>query len=129
MTPTPPDKDELDEILLGLDLGDASEGLRVLLEKESMNSKNFQRAKQAISRLIAQAEARGRAETAKAYGGCTKCYGKGYATVNEYASGHATDGDIGGLEGRFKWKLDNIKPCSCDRGKQVKALQSKEGEM
>lgn len=50
-------------------------------------------------------------ETAKAYGGCTKCYGKGYATV------------------RREWKGRGVREvdespdiCSCDRGKQIKKL-------
>lgn len=78
--------------------------------------KNRDEAKQAITKLIT--------DTEKAYGGCHNCYGKGYATVNEYASGYATDGDIGGAQGYFKFKQPNIKFCSCDRGKQLAELQS-----
>jgi len=51
-----------------------------------------------------------RARTAKAYGGCTDCYGKGYATHDEYASG-----------GGMKWHVGGpVKYCTCERGKQLK---------
>lgn len=50
-------------------------------------------------------------ELKKAYGGCTDCYGKGYATTKVQA-GHR----------RATWELDPIRPCTCDRGKQIKRL-------
>lgn len=54
-------------------------------------------------------------ETVKAFGGCKKCYGKGYSTTKVQA-GH-----------RYSfWELNPINPCSCDRGKQIKALLEKD---
>jgi hypothetical protein len=57
--------------------------------------------------------------TEKAYGGCKKCYGKGYATVR-YGLKYVAD-----FEGDKDY-IDPIKThmhfCSCDRGKQLKNL-------
>jgi len=66
-------------------------------------------------------------ETAKAYGGCTNCYGKGYATVNDRWHGHDTDTDIGSPGGHVSGGNPNaMKYCKCDRGKQLKALIARE---
>lgn len=55
-------------------------------------------------------------ETEKAYGGCHKCYGKGYATVRKGTT--------------YMGKTTNLKThlsfCTCDRGKQLAALTKKE---
>ncbi len=56
-------------------------------------------------------------EAMKACGDCRKCYGKGYATVSEHASG--SDEWTGK---KYDWKLNPISPCSCDRGKQIKQI-------
>ena len=56
--------------------------------------------------------------TAKAYGGCTKCYGKGYATVAHNLRGSA---DFIG-DPTYLWKANPIKTCSCDRGKQIEEI-------
>lgn len=45
----------------------------------------------------------------KAYGNCQNCYGKGYATKQEFVSG-----------GGKKWKTSGIKYCDCLRGEQLK---------
>lgn len=58
-------------------------------------------------------------EAEKAYGGCRKCYGKGYSTVIEYASGFDTDQDIGSNRGKIKYQKPIIRYCTCDRGKQL----------
>jgi hypothetical protein len=51
-------------------------------------------------------------ETAKAYGGCTNCYGKGYATCS--GKYYSRVGD---------WKdKDDIKYCACERGRQLESL-------
>lgn len=50
-------------------------------------------------------------ETAKAYGGCTNCYGKGYST---YKGEYRARG--------MRWSDDSIKYCDCDRGKQLESL-------
>lgn len=44
-------------------------------------------------------------EIAKAYGGCTNCYGKGYATKQSFFSGRGV-----------KWRTSAIKYCDCERG-------------
>lgn len=61
-----------------------------------------------------------REETEKAFGGCKKCYGKGYSTVLDWNKGAD---DFGG-EG-FELQNDVIRPCSCDRGKQIKEIIQK----
>lgn len=52
-------------------------------------------------------------ETAKAYGGCVKCYGKGYSTYKEGYSAQGTH-----------WTEDQMLYCGCSRGKQLKAILS-----
>ncbi len=56
----------------------------------------------------------------KAFGGCTKCYGKGYATVRETVSG---GGDF--EDKPFYEVLDPMITCTCDRGKQLDKLINK----
>jgi len=52
----------------------------------------------------------------KAFGGCVKCYGKGYGTTtNQYSEG----------DGTRKWTEQEMDFCSCDRGKQLKQLVRK----
>lgn len=58
----------------------------------------------------------------KAYGGCRLCYGKGYATVIEYASGFDTDEDIGSPGGKVFFRQSPMRYCKCGRGKQLAAL-------
>lgn len=59
-------------------------------------------------------------EARKAYGGCTNCYGKGYATVNDRWHGHDTDTDIGSPGGYVSGGNPNaMKFCTCERGKQL----------
>lgn len=48
----------------------------------------------------------------KAFGGCKKCYGKGYATYRH----SITDGDM------VTKPETKIVPCVCDRGKQLTEL-------
>lgn len=55
----------------------------------------------------------------KAFGGCEKCYGKGYST---YRYGIIGIPDFEGDKG-FKDPIKtNIVYCTCDRGKQLKEL-------
>lgn len=51
-------------------------------------------------------------ETAKAYGGCTKCYGKGYAT---WRHGETSRGKTSNMR-------TDIKYCTCERGQQLETL-------
>lgn len=51
-------------------------------------------------------------EVAKAYGNCTKCYGKGYAT---WRHGETYRGVTHNMR-------DDIKFCTCERGKQLKVF-------
>lgn len=61
-----------------------------------------------------------RQELEKAYGGCHKCYGKGYATVRRGET----------YRGSTHNKRTDIKYCTCERGKQlselIQSLQDKE---
>lgn len=54
-------------------------------------------------------------ETAKAFGGCRLCYGKGYATSKRQYEG---------ARGRIFGELDPYIPCSCDRGKQIVEMKN-----
>ena len=68
-------------------------------------------------------------QVAKAFGGCTNCYGKGYATVNDRWHRYGTDGDIGGFEGHISGGNANaMKFCKCERGKQLSALKETTNE-
>lgn len=55
----------------------------------------------------------------KAYGGCRKCYGKGYSTVRHGLTGF---NDFGG-DGFESPIRTHMKFCTCDRGKQLESLQ------
>lgn len=126
---TEPSKDELDEILLlfakqlrAVDYNKVKK--TITSEQEAIDrveSHNY--AKQALKQYCDRVAARARDETAKAYGGCTKCYGKGYATVIEYASGFDTDTDIGSPGGKVSYRKPPIRYCTCDRGKQLERIQ------
>lgn len=62
------------------------------------------------------------AKVVRAFGNCTKCYGKGYSTYRHGISGTE---DFGG-EG-FKTPMKtHIIYCSCDRGKQLEQLMKEE---
>lgn len=58
------------------------------------------------------------AETAKAFGGCTNCYGKGYAT--QIRNIHAA-ADFESDEA-FSQPLFPYVACTCDRGKQIQKM-------
>lgn len=63
-------------------------------------------------------------ETAKAYGGCTKCYGKGYATHIDATTAYADFGDeFGGAQSQKTIKHEMLF-CTCERGKQLEVLLS-----
>lgn len=65
-----------------------------------------------IKALIETEATRREQQTAKAYGGCTMCYGKGYAS---YKAEYRARG--------MRWDdPENMKFCSCDRGKQLELL-------
>lgn len=79
---------------------------------------NIKEFKKQILELIVEA----RDETAKAYGGCTKCYGKGYATVRKGRSYRKN--------GIYKtWEMnEEMNFCTCNRGKQL-SQHSKKREL
>ena len=56
-------------------------------------------------------------ETARAFGGCTKCYGKGYATTEYFETSRY-----------HKKAMNPVQPCSCDRGKQIAKIIGKDHE-
>lgn len=62
-----------------------------------------------------------REEAERAFGGCKKCYGKGYATTRY---GRTVSGDFFGDEGYEVAPQIYMMFCSCDRGKQLKSLLS-----
>lgn len=54
----------------------------------------------------------------KAYGGCRKCYGKGYATTIDYQTASADFiGDKTSVQ-----QNDIMRYCDCPRGEQLKQL-------
>lgn len=60
------------------------------------------------------------AEIIKAFGGCTKCYGKGYSTQMAQLIGAEDFGGDGFVE---KPKV-HINYCSCERGQVLSSLTS-----
>lgn len=59
------------------------------------------------------------ADARKAYGGCNKCYGKGYSTVRY---GRRYSADFEGDKTYIDPIKTNIHFCDCDRGKQIEKL-------
>jgi hypothetical protein len=57
-------------------------------------------------------------DTEKAFGGCKKCYGKGYSTVIDFTTSHA---DFIG-DKTYSKPNNPMRFCSCDRGNQLKSL-------
>lgn len=68
----------------------------------------YERIKDFISKLLHDQE--------KAFGGCTKCYGKGYGTQTLFSSSGA--GDFEPAEPKT-WKEPTMVFCTCERGKQL----------
>lgn len=60
----------------------------------------------------------GSKDTAKAYGDCNLCYGKGYSTTLEWIEGAE---DFGG-DGTPRTQLPIVRPCRCERGKQIEQI-------
>lgn len=58
-------------------------------------------------------------ELEKAYGGCHKCYGKGYST---YRHGTSVSADFEGEVGFVTPFETHMMFCSCDRGMQLEKL-------
>lgn len=69
-----------------------------------------------VKSFISQVEQSAIERTEKAFGGCKKCFGKGYATTLSFASSQEDFGD----EKTGTWKLPEMRFCVCDRGKQLK---------
>lgn len=64
-------------------------------------------------------------KTKKAFGGCTKCYGKGYATVIERWTGCGKF-DMGQGDIKIDDQKQIMKFCTCERGKQLQTITNKE---
>lgn len=69
----------------------------------------------AIGEILEACEAQIQAAE-KAYGGCHKCYGKGFSTWRHGETYWGTTHDI----------RTEMKYCSCDRGKQLEALVNRD---
>lgn len=68
-----------------------------------------------MEELIATVESNAHKETAKAYGGCTTCYGKGYSTEQQ--------GSIGSAHHKIRGPELVYNPCKkCDRGTQIEKM-------
>lgn len=66
-------------------------------------------------------------ELKKAFGGCTKCYGKGYST--EWVGETTIEPDFDGDKRYLMEKAHSqIHFCDCDRGKQLEKLFSSQRE-
>ena len=70
--------------------------------------------KQALTSVYEEGEK----NAAKAFGGCKKCYGKGYSTVIDSTTYHA---DFPG-DKTYTKPNNPMRFCSCDRGEQLEAL-------
>jgi hypothetical protein len=94
----------------------------------SLPADRFNEITDDIMQLVVADRQKAITETARAYGGCTKCYGKGYATTIDYLGGVDTDTDIGSPGGYFKSQNNVMRYCDCDRGKQLMGLTKKIGD-
>lgn len=63
-----------------------------------------------------------REAVAKAFGGCTKCYGKGYGTATY---GTRAEGDFEGERGFIVPTGVHMEFCKCPRGQQLEELLKK----
>ena len=63
--------------------------------------------------------------TEKAFGGCTKCYGKGYST---YREGYQLEPDFIGDKQSKPIMQTHYIPCTCGRGKQITNLLEQKGK-
>lgn len=61
-------------------------------------------------------------KTEKAFGGCKKCYGKGYSTQRRATT---TFADFQGDKTYTTPMKNEVNFCSCDRGKQLQDLLAK----
>lgn len=73
---------------------------------------------ESVMALIHQKELEAERRTEKAFGGCKKCYGKGYSTVRDGVIGY---NDFGG-EGFKSPVTTKMRFCACERGKQLAQL-------
>ena len=65
-----------------------------------------------------------RDDEGKSFGDCRSCYGKGYSTTIEYASGRG-ESDIGQRNISIHYQLPLMRFCICARGKQLKEILGK----
>jgi len=74
-----------------------------------------------------ESHTQGIAKTEKAFGGCKKCYGKGYYTNIKHWEGHG-EWDIGQGGVHVYQSAPYYNPCDCDRGKQFASAMASERE-
>ena len=99
---------------------DLDEQIDEILDFHANNAgyKSWSSKNQARHQLLALIE-----QTKKSYGGCEKCYGKGYATVSSRWTAYDTDTDIGSPGGMYSGGEDfEMKFCDCERGTQLGKL-------
>ena len=123
MKPSKDLDEQIDEILERVFSQGVRAGKDIALEKyEDYNAWKRGDEKQQLLAIIEQ--------TKKSYGGCEKCYGKGYATVSSRWTAYDTDTDIGSPGGRYSGGEDfKMKFCDCERGVQLgKLIEQRERE-
>ena len=81
-----------------------------------MNCKNVFEGR--FSQALTSSYEQGVKDTEKAYGGCRKCYGKGYATVKDYTTQYA---DFHG-DSTVTRPNPLMRYCSCERGQQLQEI-------
>jgi len=84
-------------------------------ERRDDEELTFQETRTTLTQMLIKAQE----DTAKAYGGCTNCYGKGYSTTIEFAQSFP---DFIGDKG-YKSQKPMMKYCDCERGKQLQSLR------
>ena len=86
-----------------------------LAPKGSLKYKKGKDLEKFIAEACERVQVKTEMATAKAFGSCAHCYGKGYATViNQYSDESAGT----------KWSKEEMSFCICERGKQLEKLLS-----
>jgi len=99
------------------------EEFRIRFTEEVQNCRS-NLSMESLKFFLKESFSRIRTETVKAFGGCTLCYGKGYATQKEHWTGRG-EHDIGQGDVVVDTAAPFYLPCSCDRGKQIEKMDSR----